>query len=81
MKEIGDKIPADKKSSIEGALAKLKDAKSKYKEAKNTYKTAAREYNDLAKACNNFKNRSWDIYRLRKSVQIHSLISSINISR
>ncbi|MBQ9733732.1 MAG: Hsp70 family protein [Clostridia bacterium] len=26
MKEIGDKIPADKKSSIEGALAKLKDA-------------------------------------------------------
>ena len=26
MREIGDKIPADKKSSIEGALAKLKDA-------------------------------------------------------
>ncbi|MBR4118745.1 MAG: molecular chaperone DnaK [Bacteroidales bacterium] len=26
MKEMGDKIPADKKSSIEGALAKLKDA-------------------------------------------------------
>ncbi|MBP3354674.1 MAG: molecular chaperone DnaK [Bacteroidales bacterium] len=26
MKELGDKIPADKKSSIEGALSKLKDA-------------------------------------------------------
>lgn len=26
MKEIGDKIPADKKSAIEGALSKLKDA-------------------------------------------------------
>ena len=26
MKEYGDKIPADKKSAIEGALAKLKEA-------------------------------------------------------
>ena len=29
LKELGDKLPADKKSQIEGALAKLKDAHSK----------------------------------------------------
>ena len=29
LKDLGDKIPADKKSQIEGALAKLKDAHAK----------------------------------------------------
>ena len=29
LKDLGDKLPADKKAQIEGALAKLKDAHSK----------------------------------------------------
>ena len=54
LKEIGDKLPADKKSSIEAALAKLKDAHSKQDIA--AIDTASNELNTV------FQAASQDMY-------------------
>ena len=61
LKEYGDKIPADKKSAIEGALAKLKEAHKNQDVA--TIDTAITELNNAWQAA------SQDLYAAQQAQQ------------
>ncbi|MGD9994123.1 MAG: molecular chaperone DnaK [Salinivirgaceae bacterium] len=61
LKEFGDKIPADKKSAIEGALAKLKEAHKN--QDLDAIDAATKEVNDT------FQAASQDLYNAQQQAQ------------
>lgn len=61
LKEFGDKIPADKKTAIEGALAKLKEAHKN--QDLDAIEAATKEVNDT------FQSASQDLYNAQQQAQ------------